>query len=327
MVKAGFYDQKADMFSIGAMLCQMLSGWHPFYTPQVDDAKSVQAKIVTEKPVSFPEDVFGSISEEARDLCQRLLEKDPKKRLSAGQALAHPWFRNPSMPSPYGNINTGVLNPSVFEGLKQYCGYNKLRRGASQLLAQDLSEEQLQELREAFLALDAAGDGLLSPEELAEGAKRVDYELSLAEAEHLVAVLGGPSLQRAGYREFIAALADCQVEYNLQQVQSCFQKLSTDGVISYQDVIHATRQLGGHRGEVPVTETEWHDLLHSLPSGRKLNFEAFQHLMGLTPSNCQIKAINESSVEMPNLIVMPAELPSLDMPRKLWSRCTEPFFC
>lgn len=32
-----------DMFSIGAITCEMLTGWHPFYTPNVDDAQSVQA--------------------------------------------------------------------------------------------------------------------------------------------------------------------------------------------------------------------------------------------------------------------------------------------
>ena len=32
-----------DMFSIGAIMCEMLTGWHPFYTPNVDDAQSVQA--------------------------------------------------------------------------------------------------------------------------------------------------------------------------------------------------------------------------------------------------------------------------------------------
>lgn len=32
------------MFSIGAIMCEMLTGWHPFYTPNVDDAQSVQAQ-------------------------------------------------------------------------------------------------------------------------------------------------------------------------------------------------------------------------------------------------------------------------------------------
>ena len=35
---------------------------------------------------------FESCSEEVLDLIRKLLEKDPKKRLSANEALEHPWF-------------------------------------------------------------------------------------------------------------------------------------------------------------------------------------------------------------------------------------------
>ena len=35
---------------------------------------------------------WPEVSDEAKDLVQRLLELDPKKRISAADALMHPWL-------------------------------------------------------------------------------------------------------------------------------------------------------------------------------------------------------------------------------------------
>merc|ERR1711920_820921 len=119
--------------------------------------------------------------------CKKLLEKDPQRRLSAGQALTHPWFKDPSKPSPYGNVEG--LSVSIFEGLMQYQAYNKLKRAVLQLLTRELSEFQIQELRNKFMALDTEGDGLLSPTELLEGMRHVDYKMTKSELEQIMSAL------------------------------------------------------------------------------------------------------------------------------------------
>jgi len=112
MIEHQWYDQKADLFSIGIILCQLLTGWHPFHIPQVDDEGSVKRKIADPSPVEFPKDIFQHVSPEAQDLCQKLLEKDPENRSSAKQALDHVWFQDPHKPSPYGD--KGGLSMSIF---------------------------------------------------------------------------------------------------------------------------------------------------------------------------------------------------------------------
>ncbi len=37
---------------------------------------------------------WDSVSAEAKDMVSKLLIKDPTKRLTAAEALHHPWFKN-----------------------------------------------------------------------------------------------------------------------------------------------------------------------------------------------------------------------------------------
>ncbi|CAD7935648.1 unnamed protein product, partial [Amoebophrya sp. A120] len=75
----------------GVILCQMLSGEHPFFTPGRDTAKSSKQRILSSAPV-LEEKIWKNISKKALDLVKKLLEKNPDRRLSAKEALKHPWF-------------------------------------------------------------------------------------------------------------------------------------------------------------------------------------------------------------------------------------------
>lgn len=334
MIQVGFYDQKADLFSIGTMLCEMLTGWHPFFIPEADDAKSAQAKITAFKPVKLPEDKFALCSREVQDLCQRLLAKDPKLRLSAEEALAHPWFAVPTMPSPYGNTDTTTISAWVFDALKHYEAFNQLRRAALQVLARDLLEEQVRELRDAFLALDLEGDGLLSASELADAAQRIHYTLGEEEAERLLSALGGWK-HGAGYKEFIAAVAAHQVEYSPLQLRHCFNKLSFDssstGRISYQ---HVLRILSTKQKRVVVSEAEWQEIVascsrpdsHSLMGELTIGFEEFVDLMK-APAKASVAC---QSTLLPELYVKAVDSCSTSdggLYMRFWLRCSEPLCC
>lgn len=306
----GVYDQKADMFSIGIVLCQLLTGVHPFYQRGVDDAKTVRMKIVAPDPVSLPEDHFSALSWEAGDLCRALLEKRPKRRLSAAQALAHPWFQDPEKPLPFGSPLKDRLSPpgsgstaegsasdttwaestssacstSTFDRLRAYQACHKLKRLALQLLAHELSEPQVKELRSRFMALNTRGDGSLSVEELAAGMRQAGYEMSMEELEHIVAALGGAESGRIGYAEFIAALVEQEVDFGEQDLRRCFQKLDirSTGCIAYEDIRDALSSSDSSRPG--ITESEWEEI--AMPGGSggmrdrlELTFERFATLV------------------------------------------------
>lgn len=278
----GEYDEKVDLFSIGVILYQLLTGKHPFYDPQTDDEKSVRAKISAPEPVDFPAVEWDSVTAEALELTRKLLEKNPKKRLSAEQALQHKWIQDPQKPSPFGNPS--ALSVSIFEGLQRYQNQNKLKKAVLQLLAKDLSEFQIQDLRRKFLALDKAGDGLISADELAKGMEELGYNMPRKELDQIMASLDTTNAagskkgkRRIGYNEFISALMERRVNIDEQQLRECFNKLDREGKgkISLKD---AQRILEGQtKSQVGITASEWGEL--AAPGEDEIDFEHFRMIM------------------------------------------------
>lgn len=77
------------MWSVGVVLYILLCGYAPFYD---EDQRRLFDKI-RRGAFCFDEDAWGEVSGEAKALISALLELDPAKRLTASQALDHPWVR------------------------------------------------------------------------------------------------------------------------------------------------------------------------------------------------------------------------------------------
>ena len=86
----GGYGNKVDVFSAGVTLYVMLCGYEPFYGES--DAELIAAN--KEAEVDYPEGDWRKISKDARDLVEKMLMRHPHQRISAKEALQHPWIIN-----------------------------------------------------------------------------------------------------------------------------------------------------------------------------------------------------------------------------------------
>ena len=77
------YTSKCDIWSIGVILYILLCGYPPFNG--ANDKQIIEAVLKGKFTLEEPE--WEDISEDAKDLVKKLLEYDPKKRISAGDAL------------------------------------------------------------------------------------------------------------------------------------------------------------------------------------------------------------------------------------------------
>jgi calcium/calmodulin-dependent protein kinase I len=83
------YDQMSDMWSVGCIVFLLLSGNLPFMGRS---QKELFRKIVSGK-YEFDDDDWCEISDDAKDLVNKLLVLDPDNRLSASEALRHKWLK------------------------------------------------------------------------------------------------------------------------------------------------------------------------------------------------------------------------------------------
>lgn len=88
VIRAETYTPAVDIWSLGVLTYNMLSGKLPF---DGNNIKEVLRRVRAGR-YTFPAEEWDDMSDEAKDFIRGLLELDPKKRLTAREALAHPWL-------------------------------------------------------------------------------------------------------------------------------------------------------------------------------------------------------------------------------------------
>ena len=79
--------QQLDSWSVGALAYDVLCGRAPFATHDGISRDDERRAILSDAP-AFP----SGLSYDAVSFMKQALEKDPQKRPSVGQLLAHPWL-------------------------------------------------------------------------------------------------------------------------------------------------------------------------------------------------------------------------------------------
>ncbi|XP_062062440.1 serine/threonine-protein kinase ULK3 isoform X2 [Lepus europaeus] len=88
------YDARVDLWSVGVILYEALFGKPPFASRSFSELEEkIRSSRVIELPLRPP------LSRDCRDLLQRLLERDPSRRISFQDFFAHPWVDLEHMPS------------------------------------------------------------------------------------------------------------------------------------------------------------------------------------------------------------------------------------
>ena len=103
-----------------------------------------------------------------KDLINRCLEYDPKQRITAKEALLHPWIVSHSFGLVNDNTNNMLVSfpKEIREGLKSFYGSNKFIKTVKLQIAKLVHSDQIQKLHDLFYEMDTNNSGTVSCNEV-----------------------------------------------------------------------------------------------------------------------------------------------------------------
>ncbi|XP_076956146.1 CDPK-related kinase 5-like [Bidens hawaiensis] len=200
------YSTEADVWSIGVIAYILLCGSRPFWAR----SESGIFRAVLKANPSFDEAPWPTLSSEAKDFVKRLLNKDPRKRLTAAQALGHQWIRDNN-----GNEVKVPLDISTLRLMKGYMRSSALRKAALRALSKTLTVDELYYLKEQFSLLEPSKSGSISMENIKSALmKHATDAMKESRVHDFLASLSALQYRRMDFEEF------CAAAINIYQLES-----------------------------------------------------------------------------------------------------------
>ncbi|OXB71618.1 UNVERIFIED_CONTAM: hypothetical protein H355_011963 [Colinus virginianus] len=222
----GKYGSECDMWSAGVILHILLCGYPPFHGK---DNQEILKKVQVGE-FSFDARHWRRVSDHAKDLVKRCLTYVPGMRITAAEALQHPWIQC------YTGTGAGMrperpismqLGGDLIERFKAFHRLHKLKKLAITCVAYQLSDADIGTLHDAFAALDTNADGVLTVAELKQGLKQCC--VAGDDINEILKEMDTDGNGTIDYTEFIAASIDHKIYEQESACQAAFKVFDLDG--------------------------------------------------------------------------------------------------
>ena len=247
------YNEKCDIWSCGVILYIMLIGSPPI-NYSINGLREAQRKqinqnieilrddLICKKLVSGNYDLkidsYIELTHEVKDLLKQMLNRNATSRLSATEALAHPWFSLMDVKKYDQNLSKNLENTLI--NLKNFKADQKLLQAVLAFMAykEGWQEDEIR-LKAVFKELDLNGDGELQREEILLGYKKIMGEREAEEeVKRIMEALDIDHNDSISYTEFIIATMNKKKVITEERIKESFDMFDQDknGSISLEEI-------------------------------------------------------------------------------------------
>ena len=272
------YNEKCDLWSCGVIMYILLSARPPFGGQ--DDNEIMKRVILGEYDLKSPP--FDKLSKNALDLIRKLLTMDVNKRISAEQALNHPWFKANKSQELYNRINDNGTMKTLIENLKSYKRTSVIQETALAYLVHHFPRiKDVVNSCKLFNQMDKSGDGKISKAELLKGlSERYKSKTLEKDVDEIYKNLDMDNNGYIGYEEFVRAAVskDYFVRDNVLRFAFRYFDKDDSGEITFDEIEELFTQSIPDKKQV-------HETLQGiikevdLDNDNRINFEEFSVVM------------------------------------------------
>jgi len=242
------YNKSCDIWSCGVIAFVCLSGYLPFVATNRDEL----ARRISRGNVEFNQGVWADMSQDAIDFIKLLLNKNPKQRLPACRALGDKWIKKQIVEV------RAKLPMKVIDDLAKFRSRSKLKRAALHVIASMLPEDDIREMRKAFIQLDRDGDGNFTLAELKECLENNVFDIpdhSRTNPKTYASRVAQEDTHGFSYTEFVAATFDLRKAASEGLCKAAFSSFdkNRDGSISISEL--TTGKMLGKMTQDEIFET------------------------------------------------------------------------
>ena len=246
------YDEKCDLWSIGVIFYILLTGRPPFDGNDDEEIlKNVEIGVYDKTTYPFP-----SLSSYAKDLINKLLQYDAKKRISAEEALEHPWFKTAEFKKK-DKVNTipHELAKQLITNMTKYKSNNMLKCAVVAYLVHHLTNtEECMEASKLFIKIDLNSDGKIEKHELIQGFQKF-WGMSEDEVKEKVDIIfANIDTDFNGfieYEEFVRAAVNPAIFMSQNYLKFAFNYFDRDssGDITFEEIKKRFSQNSNYNSE------------------------------------------------------------------------------
>jgi len=213
------YTIKCDMWSMGVVVFGLLSGQIAF-----TGSEKEQMAAISEGKYTMDPELWKNVSDTGKDFVTKLLTVDVDQRLSAEEALAHPWIANRDLSA--AEEAASQLDASAIQSLTKFAQASTFRRVAMTMMSYSMSMKDRQKVRDAFMAIDKDNTGVITMSELLVTLK--SHGVANDEANEMLGTLDANDDSTVHYTEFLAAMMAHSIATNEGHIRAAFNRLDRD---------------------------------------------------------------------------------------------------